>query len=120
MPKIKYKYRFKTEEEFISSFGENWKEVINGNWVGTRTRRRSYSRGGWYSYSYGYRSSYEYTDKGMDKFFGKKFIITKNERILLLEKGEKLKYHIRFYIHRDMLVCLHVPNYKPKKIKREI
>ena len=122
MSRKKYKYRFKTEQEFIDSYGENWKDVINGNWVGSRTRIRS---SGWENYGryyYGryHYNEYNYVDKGMDKFFGKKFQITKKERIEKLERGEKLIYHYSFSIHKDMLVCLFVPSYKPKRIIRKI
>lgn len=119
MTKSRYKYRFKTEQEFINSFGENWKEEINGNWVGSYTRRRVYNYYGGYG-RYRPTNEYRQAPTGMNRFFGKKFMITRKDRILSLEKGDKLRYHDTYWIHKDMLVCLHVPNYKPKKIIRSI
>lgn len=117
--KYKYKYRFKTEKEFINTFGEDWREVINGQWQGGYERKRLYQ--GYDGYGQGYGNPiYKIVPTCMNRFFGKKFTITKKERILKLEKGMKLRYYGLYWIYKDMLVCLFVPNYKPKNIIRKI
>lgn len=122
MEKNKYKYRFKTEQEFINTFGENWKDVINGHWDGGSERRRVYESGFYYGRNYGRRGDFTYRTMptGMNKFFGKRFMICRKDRILELEQGNKLRYHNSYWIHKDMLVCLFVPSYKPKRIIRKI
>lgn len=95
-----YPYRFKTEKEFIDTFGEDWRDVITDrgpNWA----------------------------DGGMDHLFGKVFPFDKSK---LNSKDNDYPINGRWYdpetskswmIGWDMLIS-RLPSYKPKKINRDI
>jgi hypothetical protein len=93
-----YPYRFKTEQEFIESYGEKWGMVIkiNGpNWC-----------------------------SDMDYLFGKLFPFTKDK---LNFKDSKYPIHDRWQDRDNWLISwkmltknIQIPNYKPKKIIRKI
>ncbi len=92
--KIEYKYRFKTEEEFIKEYGENWRDYTDWNSHGE-----------------------------MDYLFGKKLDqdFPENSYDMVIEDHEDDTWYNTWYINRKMLVRYPViPDYKPKKFSREI
>lgn len=93
----RYKYRFRTKDEFLKKFGSEWRKVVQYTW----------------------------NNHYMDRFFGKDLSdYMSDEDIISYEKIGKVGFFsesMRFRISTDMVIreCLR-PSYKPKKILRKI
>ena len=90
------KYRFKTLDEFVKEFGDNWYNIVTFSW----------------------------SREHMDDFLGKDLSVYMNEKQLELMNGTGTSsFNINsfhFMISTDMVVKKLLPSYKPKKIIRKI
>lgn len=96
---MKYPYRFKTEQEFIDTFGSDWRRVVVYTW----------------------------NDEGdMDYLLGKDLKVNGDFLSEILNQSGRNhnmlhRYDHRWLISKDMIIKnLFLPNYKPKKIIRKI
>lgn len=93
MNKIKYSYRFKTKKEFQDEFGGSWRSMVMCHW----------------------------DSPSMDRFFGKDFEIFEIDSVKRIRQGEWYIRYGSWSISKDMIIKkIILPNYKPKRIKREI
>jgi len=94
-------YRFKTEEEFIKEFGQNWRECHKIKYPGD--------------------TYFTFTDRMyflLGKEFKSEFPIGENETIL---NTSIYGYNSEFFISRAFLTKNNsIPNYKPKKFNKNI
>jgi hypothetical protein len=105
---IHYPYRFKTEQEMMDAFGDNW-------------RSTQFEGVGWSDQEEDEHGNF--IGSAMDRYLGKPFPYTEEELIPRDESAEPIKRRYEGWaIHWDMLTSNKpkVPSYKPRKIDRTI
>jgi hypothetical protein len=94
---VNYKYRFKTEEEYTIEWGYDWRYHIHHGW-----------------------------NNDMERFIGKDFMVVDINLINKIERGDNVRYsdgmgRREWFIREHHLILnIHKPSYKPKRIKRTI